>query len=387
MKRLAVLALPLTLLACGSSDDGTTADGGGMDGGVTDGGVADAAVDVPVAPFADGGAITGTPPDTWTWVDFPEAKCRDGSPTGIGVNVHPGATKLMVFLEGGGACFNAATCAANPASYARLDLAGFAGTEGVAGIFSRLDPANPVKDWSFVYVPYCTGDVHGGDNPVAQPPGVSQAQQFVGYTNIHKYLERIVPTFPGMTQVLLTGQSAGGFGAAVNYTQVARAFDPVPVVLIDDSGPPMNQPYIARCLQDAWKSLFGLDKTIVPDCGADCPDPTNFLVDYAKHIAKTYPNATMGLMDSTGDGVIASFFGFGASNCAASVPLSAQTYQAGLDDLRSQLAFDKNFASFYFPGIDHTSLVLGYDLRYAGGVKLTDWIAQLLAGNAQNAGP
>lgn len=25
------------------------------------------------------------------------------------------------------------------------------------------DPQNPFRDWSFVYIPSCTGDVHTGD--------------------------------------------------------------------------------------------------------------------------------------------------------------------------------------------------------------------------------
>ncbi len=31
--------------------------------------------------------ITGLQPDKWTWVPFADAKCRDGSPTGNGVNL------------------------------------------------------------------------------------------------------------------------------------------------------------------------------------------------------------------------------------------------------------------------------------------------------------
>ncbi len=55
-----------------------------------------------------------------------------------------------------------------------------------------------------------------------------------------------------MTKVLLTGISAGGFGAAANYPQVARAFAPVPVYDLDDSGPPgAEDPYLPKCLQQA----------------------------------------------------------------------------------------------------------------------------------------
>jgi hypothetical protein len=62
-------------------------------------------------------------------------------------------------------------------------------------------------------------------------------QKFVGYAVISLYLQRLVETFSGVTQVLLTGMSAGGFGAAANYLQVARSFGSVHVYLLDDSGP------------------------------------------------------------------------------------------------------------------------------------------------------
>src|SRR3990167_9013717 len=56
-----------------------------------------------------GDAITA-PMNTWTWVDFPDAVCDDGSPTGIGVNLN-GSSSLFVFLMGGGACWDYTPCA------------------------------------------------------------------------------------------------------------------------------------------------------------------------------------------------------------------------------------------------------------------------------------
>ena len=137
-----------------------------------------------------------------------------------------------------------------------------------AGIFNRGFAPNPVKNWTFVYVPYCTGDVHAGNHPDGTVPGVADKQQFVGYVNVEKATStRIVPSFPGLTKVLLTGISAGGFGAASDYVQVAKAFGTVPVYEIDDSGPPMPDPYNAKCLLTEQVNLWGFDKTILKDCG------------------------------------------------------------------------------------------------------------------------
>ena len=186
------LFFSLALVACGSS--GEIADGG------TDSGTDDqSAQDAPLGDAEPGVPITGVTPGTWNWVDFPTALCRDGTPTGIGVNPSTtGSKKLMIFLEGGGACFNAQTCSANPAHFGKSELVNiFVPAEGTNGIFSRIDTNNAVADWNMVYIPYCTGDVHAGSAPNATVPGVAGTQQFVGYTNVTQYLSRIVPT-PGM---------------------------------------------------------------------------------------------------------------------------------------------------------------------------------------------
>src|SRR5690242_9792017 len=40
------------------------------------------------------GAAIGTAEKQWAWVPFPEAKCRDGSSTGIGVRLNSASSKV-----------------------------------------------------------------------------------------------------------------------------------------------------------------------------------------------------------------------------------------------------------------------------------------------------
>jgi hypothetical protein len=244
-----------------------------------------------------------------------------------------------------------------------------------------------------VYVPYCTGDIHGGSAPNATVTGEPTTQQFVGYDNMTRDLERIVPTFTGMSQVLLTGQSGGGFGAALNYVQTARAFgSSVPVTLIDDSGPLMSNPWLAACLETGTIGLWGLQNTVIRDCGSDCSDLGNSLSQYWVHLPKTYPNAQFAFLDSVDDGVITDFFGFGADNCTSFKQVDAGDYQAGLIDMRTKVAADSNAGLFLFPGTSHTSLVSAYTTRTAnasdgGTEKLEDWVTAIVGGTTTNVGP
>ncbi len=383
------IALTVLVVGCGSSG---VIDDGGTD--AQDELAIDAAVDAPIDAQL-GAPITGLTPGTWTWVPFAGAQCRDGTTTGIGVSPSAsGSTKVMIFLEGGGACFNATTCGSNPAHFDSLTFVNqFVNIESLLGIFARNDATNAVADWNMVYVPYCTGDVHAGSVPNATLAGVIGPQQFVGYTNMTQYLSRIVPTFPGATRVLLTGQSAGGFGAALNYAQAARTFGSVPIDLLDDSGPLMGNPYLAPCLEMQLTALWGLSQTVVgADCGGDCTDPGNDLLLYWEHLPKTYTNVRFGFVDSVNDSVISSFFGYGANNCTAFVPVSKTDYEAAVLDMRAKVQSYPNVGSFLFPGGSHTSLVSAYTTRVAAGldggtVKLEDWTSALVGGTVTNVGP
>lgn len=336
------------------------------------------------------GPITGLPSEQWTWVPFADSMCRDGSATGIGVNLNPGSTKLMIFLEGGGACFNSSSCYLNPPSFGQSDFDGLAGRDLSGTIFDRADANNPVADWSFVYVPYCTGDVHAGDARDATVPSVSGTQQFVGYENMRLFLQRIAPTFPGTSEVLLAGISAGGLGVAANYTQVARAFGSVPVQMLDDSGPFMEAPYLATCLQQQTRQLWNLDATVLADCGTDCPDGGDFFLPYARKVMEAYPDATFGLMDSTDDDTMTQFFGFGANDCAPvtfPTPLTATEFDAGLMDIRNQLSNEPNFGTFYFAGTQHTSLESNFATQAVDAVSMQSWVGELVDGGVSHVGP
>src|SRR5262245_37023918 len=45
-------------------------------------------------------------PMAWRYYDIEGTKCIDGTPAGFSVNYNPAATKVLIYMEGGGACFN-----------------------------------------------------------------------------------------------------------------------------------------------------------------------------------------------------------------------------------------------------------------------------------------
>jgi hypothetical protein len=70
-------------------------------------------------------------------------------------------------------------------------------------------------------VPYCTGDVHTGNNVITytDPDGVGPDVVFhhAGHDNVQKVIEWIDANFTHVPKLLSTGCSAGGAGAITNY--------------------------------------------------------------------------------------------------------------------------------------------------------------------------
>jgi hypothetical protein len=280
--------------------------------------------------------------------------CRDRQPTGFGVNIAPGSTKLLIYLEGGGACFNATTCGQAPTSWAAID-ASLVPFVTFNALFNRT--SSPFKDWNFVYVPYCTGDVYTG---TAMSGYMGQPQ--VGYSNYFKFLQRMIATFKGLTEVVLSGSSAGGFGVAYNWLVTQDAFGSVPVSALDDSGPPMSSEYMAPCQEQKVAQLWGWSGSVHPAC-ATCDvangNVTRPLLETT--LARAKSGTRFALTSYDEDDTIKSFFAYGMSNCSgwdALLPPSypAGKYPLGLAELRAAWAGSDLAAMYVVKGTGHTFL-------------------------------
>jgi hypothetical protein len=277
--------------------------------------------------FTPGQPITA-PDSTWTWVPFPDAFCGDGSTTGIGVNLTKASTRVLLYLEGGGACWSDLTCntlmtASNfNSGYSEATFeaestdAAYLAEPG--GFFDRTAAANPFKDYSYVYVPYCTGDVHAGDNVVTY--GTKQAKH-VGFKNMTAYLERLVPTFASADRVYIAGSSAGGFGAAFNWWQAQQAFGKIRVDLIDDSGTTMP-PDIPTQYAPAQFAQWNLAATLPAGC-TDCMKSLDALLGF---YAKQFPKQRAALLSYTQDSVLPTFFGITTAQFTKGLDEELATY-------------------------------------------------------------
>ena len=359
----------------------------------------------PGTPGALGDAIDN--PGDWTWVPVEGARCRDGSETGFGARLQERSRELLIYLEGGGACFNEETCTGTDSTTGNQDNFGRFTFEGVVvsgrgddGIFNTARSENPFADWSAVYVPYCTGDVHAGsatdvvvDGVDADADGTDDRQQFVGHRNVERYLDVLADQYPNpLDHVVLAGSSAGGFGTLVNYEAVRAAFPDARVTLLNDSGPPVaSEEVLTSALEQRWIDLWNLSATLSdssgsPTAAGEAVASGGLAAIYESH-TRTYPDQSFGLLSHFKDGVIRNFYGHRQPGCASPYGcVSGEAYAQALTDVRDRQAPD--WSTYYVDGTDHTFLVGDrfYDTAVAGA-PLTDWTGNLVDGDAPDLAP
>ena len=293
----------------------------------------------------DGGTaaqpLTGLVPGGWTWIDFPDSACDDGSPTGIGVSLGTGPD-LVVFLNGGGACWDYLTCfvlsTATRGPFQRPQFEALQASILAGSFLDRGLVDSPFRDSSLVFVPYCTGDIHGGDN-LATYAGSSGPRTYhhVGHANLVAFLARVAATWPSPRKLVVSGSSAGGFGFVINY-DTFRSYWPVgQAYLIDDSGPPLERGTVSQTLLDAWYASWRLDKVLDPLCGQPCR--TDLSAGLAA-VESKYPQDRMALLSSVRDQVI-----------SFDLQIGSAQLERGLDALAADVIAPAPAARFFFvPG-------------------------------------
>lgn len=319
------------------------------------------------------------------WFDIDGMKCRDGSPTGIGYRVGS-PKKLAIYINGGGACFNDETCGSNPKSFGQNDWSTLSAAYANVGIFDADNDKNPLKDYTFVFIPYCTGDVHSGtkDNGIAL--GVADTQHYVGSFNFIKSMDFIKPYFDytKVEEVVLFGLSAGGYGVYVNFLEVTKRFPNAKITVINDSGPLFSDPQaFPICLQLGFTYVFGLP--LPNDLLGCCGNVELGLANVYEYSSKNFPNANFGFMSAYEDGVSRFFLSFGYNNCqgAPGNQLPADVFRNGLVNLRENILKPKStWSTFFINGETHTMLAsnqLFYE-RKVQGMYLYEWVDKLVKG-------
>ncbi|RKG83559.1 hypothetical protein D7V88_23840 [Corallococcus terminator] len=216
----------------------------------------------------------------WQKVTLPGTKCGNGSQYKFFVH-RTSSPNLLFMMEGGGACWDYDSCsgrtgilgAANPNGIPDDYMTQFT-AKYVSPIVNGADPGLPfrdrkdivTKDWNIVYLPYCTGDVHVGNNVKTYTDTTGGQAPLVwhhsGYTNTIAAANYAKQNFTNVQKLLVTGYSAGGTSTSAGYYFIRKAINPARGYLLNDSGPIFMAPNsnsLSRPLHDKIRSSWNLD--------------------------------------------------------------------------------------------------------------------------------
>ena len=296
---------------------------------------------------------------SWENVYFDPAEhgaiCLDGST--YQASFHRGSTNhLLIYLEGGGACWDYASC---------WDFGTATTTAGDAfesGIIDFSNPSNPFHDWNILYVPYCDGSVFTGDH-VADYNGVETFHH--GLRNLSAAISTAAETLPNPDRVVVSGSSAGGYGTFAGYAVSRIAYPETEILSFNDSGPGLQNPYASEDVA-ARSANWDFERRFPATCWG-CNEQFTYFYDW---IFDHDPLARVSLFSFRQDGVISLFLG-----------LDGGSYEGYLLSVTGRIAarWPGRFARYFALGESHTILGYGsfYDFR-VNDVSLRDWTRAFL---------
>lgn len=272
----------------------------------------------------------------WETVELPAssgATCGNGTPYRFFVNRTPFTSKTVVMFEGGGACWDQNACkggtlldAVNPDGIPSNYMSDFnrqAHWGLVTPFTARIDPFQAVQtqSWNIVYLAYCTGDVHTGnqtnvyDNVDPSKPLVYAHKGMVNAQAVAKWM---AANLPRPAHLLLTGFSAGGVGSTALYPWFRETINPKKMALLADAGPLFNVPRTASAseapsvlLHNKIRAVWGLDGTngLVTQLVSKYPSAgsADNLGSITSGLGKLYPNDRIGYAVAQEDAIFSAF--------------------------------------------------------------------------------
>ncbi len=325
-------------------------------------------------------AITKAQMNHWNEVPFNEGVCARGAPYSFFYS-EGSSDDLLIFFEGGGACWNGLTCQfggdysnGGPFFKDRISVSDY---EGAHGIFDRGNPANPLSDYDMVLVTYCSADLHSGNaDAVYTVPGSSPAQRSYdvrirhnGANNAQAALAWTYENFPSPSSVALLGCSAGAYGAIRNAYDVMTHYGDVPITHLSDAG--------VGVLPAGWDGLvkWRLLEELPAEIRGDDLNYDNLTInELYQRTAQSFPENTFAQYTTALDSTQIRFYYLQGGE-----PTQwTSGMQANLTELSVNLP---NFDAYIAGGEEHCILQTpDFYERETAGVRFRDWVAARLAG-------
>jgi len=291
---------------------------------------------------------------SWDVYTYPidELRCVLGGEYFIQTRQGSEAAHTVIWMDGGGPCFPGRDhCVKEAQIHPWNESYGFASPE----------TNNPVKDWNFVYVPYCNGSSYMGDANADYDGDGEVDHWHWGQKTVAAALRLIQEQFPDTKKILIAGCSAGGAGT-ISTTPIARlAFPDAKIYVLNISGTGLVKPGDDE-LRDLIKSTWGIDSYLPSDCEM-CEEQIIYMYAW---LLERDPKLKIGLYSSYHDYTL--FERWGMSPGMVKSLLRTTT-----NDIRTDHA--DNFKRFFIAGDRHCLDDYFYEIN---GYSFWNWIGYLV---------
>jgi hypothetical protein len=260
----------------------------------------------------------------------------------------------------------------------------------LGGIIDPGLPNNPVTDDTFIFVPYCTQDLHwgAGNNVTYHPDGrvevnegadilvydeglettlsavnpsdsrvnTSETLWHNGMQNSMAVLDYMFAQFPKPGRVLVTGCSAGAYAALAYGAKIKEHYsNSTKVVVVPDSGMGAVTADFARTGLGFWGIECAMQACGLRQGLSGLMRKSHTMSSLWKFITSTYPDIAVGHFTSTGDfSQVDHYHEMRLEiNASTSRAVSKADWKINVLGLLSSMASYPNFASFVTGGTGH----------------------------------
>ncbi len=281
-------------------------------------------------------------------------------------------SNLVIFFQGGGACWHENNCINDPTyTNAQLEIIQAFQINYFNGILNKYNSANPFSDWNFVYIPYCTGDLHTGARDTTYEKDEIRHRGFVNFQLVMKWISINIKN---PEKIFVAGSSAGAYGAALNFPYIKDKYPDATIYVLGDAGNGVIPGSFLATADSAWDiqfhSVFG-------------PNPLQLSVSAIYSIiASTYSDTIFAQFTNAWDGTQSYFYNVMLN---IDTPALWDDYSGVQCDWNSNLyalledVTEPNYRYYVASGDSHTILLDGaLYTDNSGGLIFVDWLSAML---------
>jgi hypothetical protein len=322
--------------------------------------------------------------------------------------------KLLIFYNGGGACWDSSTCVesilspdVDPVYVPSTTIANNPADMG--GILDAGNPENPYTDWSMLFISYCTGDVHVGSQVTAYeyPPG---STNFVpinhrGFDNFLYAMDWLKTSHPEIVpkKIFNVGSSAGAYGAALNYPWVYEFYPSADKIFLVGDGGFGVLTYAVEFVDAVFEepSNWNLHGTLHPILislpNAVVEQPESLIPETYNLLRAEYPKEKFAQYTTAYDAVQILFWDIMQNPDDPSVwgqglgdpdVIFGWNYEMNGIDGSLQLSLPDNYRSYIGPGCNHTIFRYNDDFYDSSltSISFLQWLSAMTGGKEKDKG-